>query len=203
MVLTQTDIDNLSAQYKTLKALAKSDFVAAVNAAKVPADLDIPKQTFHKALDDLEDLNDFINSEQELVDASTDGSDASDDDTTDSEADDSGDAAAKSEPIVGPGTTSPTNDPTPAAAETATPETAPAAATSPAPVVQDVINTATQVVQNNPALLQDIVNVATTVKDNPELLTKVATALTAPNGDQNLITQGLVEVKNLLAATPK
>jgi len=197
MVLTQTQIDGLQTQSTAMTAKAKTNFLTAVAAAATPNDIVAAVKAVEDELDALDYLNDVINREQELVDASSNVTD------DDSDSDDTDDSGAASTVTTDPAaetqaTTLPTETSTPAA-ETA----APAAATTPAPTVNDVINKATTIVQNNPALLNDIVNVANTVTGNPDLLTKVASVLDAPNGDQNLITQGIAEVKNLLAATTK
>ncbi len=190
MALTQTDIDNLGNQFQTIKELNKTNFVAAVVAAKTPGDLVKAADDFKDAFSGLQLLDDFMDDEQELIDASSNGTD--DDSTSDNSdvATPASDAPSTAQPET------PTS---------ATPASEPASTSAPvqstqATAAQDIINQATTIVQNNPALLQDIVNVVGTVKENPELLTKVASALS--NGDQNLITQGLNEVKQLLASKP-
>jgi len=195
MVLTQTQIDGLQTQSTAMTAKAKTNFLTAVAAAATPNDIVAAVKAVEDELDALDYLNDVINREQELVDAS---SNVTDDDSDSDDTDDSGAASTvTTDPAAETQATTPPTETSTPAAETA----APAAATTPA--AQDIINQATAVVQNNPALLQDIVNTVNSVTQNPELLTKVATALTSSNGDQNIITQGIAEVKNLLAAAPK
>jgi hypothetical protein len=195
MVLTQTQIDGLQTQSTAMTAKAKTNFLTAVAAAATPNDIVAAVKAVEDELDALDYLNHVINREQELVDAS---GNVTDDDSDSDDTDDSGAASTvTTDPAAETQATTPPTETSTPAAETA----APAAATTPA--AQDIINQATAVVQNNPALLQDIVNTVNSVTQNPELLTKVATALTSSNGDQNLITQGIAEVKNLLAAAPK
>ncbi len=197
MVLTQTQIDGLQTQSTAMTAKAKTNFLTAVAAAATPNDIVAAVKAVEDELDALDYLNHVINREQELVDAS---GNVTDDDSDSDDTDDSGAASTvTTDPAAETQATTPPTETSTPAAETA----APAAATTPAPTVNDVINKATTIVQNNPALLNDIVNVANTVTGNPDLLTKVASVLDAPNGDQNLITQGIAEVKNLLAATTK
>ena len=204
MVLTQTQIDGLQTQYTAMSTAAKANFLTAIAAAASPNDVVVAVKAVEDELDALDYLNDVINREQELVDASGNSDDDSDSTTATTDPTVAVDlnaapADANSTPPETQATTAPAETSTPVA-ETA----APAAATIQAPAAQDIINQATAVVQNNPALLQDIVNVANTVKENPDLLTKLASVLSnAPNGDQNIITQGIVEVKNLLTASPK
>ena len=138
MVLTQTDVNNLNSQYKNLKVSSKSIFVAAVLAAKAPADLDFAVIRLNTDFENFAELEEFINREQELIDASNDGTDSDDDLTTDVETN----TPADNEPIEGPGTTSPTKDPTPAESTAAT-GTAPAqtVATDPASTTPPGSNT--------------------------------------------------------------
>ena len=142
MVLTQTQIDGLQTQYTAMNTAAKANFLTAIAAAASPNDIVVAVKNVEDELDALDYLNDVINREQELVDASTDGSDSSNDSDSD---DESGDTPADNEPIVGPGTTSPTDDPTPAetAAPTTTTGTAPTqtVATDPASTTPPGSNT--------------------------------------------------------------
>ena len=87
MVLTQTQIDGLQTQYTAMSAAAKANFVTAISAAASPNDVVVAVKAVEDELDALDYLNDVINREQELVDASGNTDDDSDSDSTDATTD--------------------------------------------------------------------------------------------------------------------
>jgi hypothetical protein len=62
----------------------------------------------------------------------------------------------------------------------------------------DVINTAINLIQNNPTVLQDVIGLIGTVSGDQNLLSQVQTVLNNSNGDLNLITSGIAAVKALI-----
>jgi hypothetical protein len=84
MVLTQTQIDGLQTQYTAMMTAAKANFVTAIAAAASPNDVVVAVKAVEDELDALDYLNDVINREQELVDASgnTDDDSNNSDDST-------------------------------------------------------------------------------------------------------------------------